>query len=233
VLVIILGSVALAQKEKAWTDWSAKDTTKMLNDSPWGQTQLETTEATGSVSAISSTSGGRNVGVKDPSKENAGAITSYIKYYIRLLSAKPIRQAVVRRLQLEQPAAFEQQAEQLKAFTEATTGDYIVVAVAAEAKDKSMGAMAMKAFQLANMESLAGTTYLELKNGQRVPLMDFKQAVADGLGVKYVFPRTVQGQPLVKGEDEQLHFVSQVSKSVKLEARFKLSEMTYSGKLEY
>src|SRR2546426_710790 len=32
----------MAQKSGAWSDWSRKDAEKILNDSPWGQTQVET-----------------------------------------------------------------------------------------------------------------------------------------------------------------------------------------------
>src|SRR5678816_3663969 len=83
---------------------------------------------------------------RDASKDSPGAITSYIKYYVRLLSAKPVRQAIVRKLMLDSPDMDAERKEQLKSFAEATTSDFIVVAVVAEAKDKSMGRDAVQAF---------------------------------------------------------------------------------------
>ena len=36
-------SGAIAQKQlKPWTDWTKSDVEKILNDSPWGQTQIDT-----------------------------------------------------------------------------------------------------------------------------------------------------------------------------------------------
>src|SRR5436190_8427246 len=105
VVALLLASVAVSQeKTKPWTEWSMKETTKILTDSAWAQTQMETKQAEGAASAITVTTGSsRTMTPKDPSKETPGAITSYIKYFIRFLSARPIRQAVVRKMQLEQP----------------------------------------------------------------------------------------------------------------------------------
>lgn len=235
VIALLLASVATSQdKMKPWTEWNMKETTRILSDSAWAQTQTQTKEAEGSTSAITTTTGSpRSMTPKDPSKDTPGAITSYIKYFIRLLSAKPIRQAVVRKLQLEQPAVYAQQAEALNAFAEVTSSDYIVIAVAAEAKDQSMGAAAQQAFKSAKLESLQTATYLERKDGARVQLIDFKLPVPDGLGAKFVFPRMLKNEPFIRAEDGHVRFVSQLSDKVKLDARFKVSEMMYNGKLEY
>jgi len=235
IIALILTSVAASQdKTKPWTDWSMKETTRILSDSAWAQTQVQTKEAEGSTSAITTTTGSpRSMTPKDPSKDTPGAITSYVKYFIRFLSARPIRQAVVRKMQLEQPEFYAQQAGALKSFAEATSSDYIVIAVAAEAKDQSMGAAAQQAFKSAKLESLQATTYLERKDGARVQLIDLKPPVPDGLGAKFVFPRRLKNEPFISAEDGYVRFVSQLSNTVKLEARFKVSEMMYNGKLEY
>jgi hypothetical protein len=40
-VVAMFACVALAQKDKPWTEWTRKDVEKTLNDSAWGQTQME------------------------------------------------------------------------------------------------------------------------------------------------------------------------------------------------
>lgn len=41
--VCALGAALAAQvNEKPWTEWSKRDAEKILNDSPWGQTQIDT-----------------------------------------------------------------------------------------------------------------------------------------------------------------------------------------------
>jgi hypothetical protein len=226
-------SALIAQTGKPWLEWNMKETTKVLNDSAWGQTQLETKEAEGAATAITNTGSSRTMVPRDASKDSPGAITSYIKYYIRLLSAKPVRQAVVRKLMLDSPDMDAARKEQLKSFADATTSDFIVVAVVAEAKDQSMGRDALQAFQTATFDSLKDSTYLETRDGQRVLLADFKAPIADGLGAKFVFPRTLNNQPFITPESGQLKFFSQLSKKIKLEARYKVSDMLYEGRLEY
>jgi hypothetical protein len=232
-LMFLATAALIAQTGKPWLEWNAKETTKILNDSAWGQTQLETKEAEGASAAITNTGSSRTMVPRDASKDSPGAITSYIKYYIRLLSAKPVRQAFVRKLMLDSPDMNPEQKEQLKSFAEATTSDFIVVAVVAEAKDGSTGRDAVQAFKTATFDSLKESTYLERRDGQRVLLADFKAPIADGLGAKFVFPRTLNNQPFLDAESGQLKFSSQLSKKIKLEARYKVSDMLYDGRLEY
>src|SRR5213592_4065299 len=162
VVTLAIGLAVSAQKEtKLWTEWTQKDVLKVLNDSAWGQTQVETEQATGSTAAITSTTDKEKLN-RDASKPTTGAVTGYIKYFIRFLSARPIREAVVRKLQLEQPSMA--MTEQLKAFAETGSTDYIVVSVLAEASDKKMAGSAMQAFNTASLESLKEVTYLERKD---------------------------------------------------------------------
>lgn len=234
VLLMFFGvSGLVAQTGKPWLEWNMKETTKLLNDSAWSQTQLETKQADSGSTAITNTGSSRSMVPRDASKDPPGAITSYIKYYIRLLSAKPVRQAVVRKLILDSPDMNDERKNQLKSFAEATTTDFIVVAVVAEAKDKSMGSEASKAFTAATLESLKESTYLERPDGQKVQLADFRTPVADGLGAKFVFPRTLNSQPFLSPGSGQLKFHSQLSNKIKLEARYKISDLMYNGHLEY
>ena len=233
VFMLLATSALIAQTGKPWLEWNMRETTKILNDSAWGQTQLETKEASSATTAITNTGSSRTMVPRDASKDSPGAITSYIKYYIRLLSAKPVRQAVVRKLMLDSPEMDAERKEQLKSFADATTSDFIVVAVVAEAKDRSTGGEALKAFETATFASLKDSTYIERRDGQRVLLADFKAPVADGLGAKFVFPRMLNNQPFLSADSGQLKFYSQLSSKIKLEARYKVADMLYDGRLEY
>ena len=67
-LICLFAVAAVAQKNKPWTEWTAKDAEKILNDSAWGQTQTE--ESGGSqpsqTSAISSTTAAKEKNVRVP-----------------------------------------------------------------------------------------------------------------------------------------------------------------------
>jgi len=230
-VALLIGSFVSAQKEtKPWTEWTQKDVQRVLNASAWAQTQVETEKASGSTAAVTSTAEPMD---RDPSNPATGSVTGYMKYFIRFLSARPIRQAVVRKLQLERTSTDPRIDEQLKTFAETSSNDFIVVSVAAEASDKKMGGTAIQAFNTANLESLKAVTYLERKDGQRLELSDLRPAVNDGLGAKFVFPRMLNKQPFINDSAGEVRFYCQLSKTIKLTARFKVSEMVYDGKLEY
>ena len=91
----------------------------------------------------------------------------------------------------------------------------------------------MQAFNTASLESLKEVTYLERKDGQRLLLMDFRPPTNDGLGAKFVFVRMLKNQPFMSDEAGQVRFFCQLSKTIKVTARFKASDMMYDGKLEY
>jgi len=231
VVTLGIGLAVSAQKEtKPWAQWTQKDVQRVLNDSAWAQTQVETEKASGSTSAVTSNAEPMN---RDASKPVQGSVTGYVKYFIRLLSARPIRQAVVRKLQLERTSTDPRINEQLKTFAESSSSDFIVVSVAAEASNQKIGGTAIQAFNAANLESLKAVTYLERKDGQRLELSDFRPPANDGLGAKFVFPRTLNTQPFINDSTGEVRFYCQLSKTIKLTARFKVSEMVYDGKLEY
>jgi hypothetical protein len=67
-ILVVFAVSAAAQKTKPWTEWSAKDADKVLNDSGWGQTQTEgETSEPSQTSAISQTTAGRENSVKNAS----------------------------------------------------------------------------------------------------------------------------------------------------------------------
>src|SRR5262245_812650 len=104
VLAFVL-SVGAQKKMTPWTDWSEKEALKVLNDSALGQTQTETNTsemffkpASSARNPISSrpldTSSG--TGNNDTSTQGAVNQATNINYRIRLLTSKPIRQAIAR-----------------------------------------------------------------------------------------------------------------------------------------
>ena len=230
-LVFALMPVAGAQKKaKSWTEWSEKEVAKMLNDSAWGQTQTETNTSEMFYSPTNQGGvGSTNTGGNDRAAQGALNQATSINFRIRLLSSKPIRQAFARKVILQNPQA----EAQLKAFAEQVTTDWIVVAVDYESKDQRFSGKAMQSFNSAIASTLKNNTYLETKNGQRVFLADYKAPIKDGMGAKFIFPRMVDGKPVVDSESGFLRFYSEVLKDVKLNMRFKVSDLMYEGKLEY
>ena len=82
-------------------------------------------------------------------------------------------------------------------------------------------------------ETLKGTCYLERNDGKRVFLTVYEPPTADQTGAKFVFPRSVDGQPFLHSEAESVRFVAEFNDKIKINRKYKLSDMMYNGKLEY
>jgi len=234
--VLMFACLALAQNQKPWTEWTKKDVDKTLNDSAWGQTQTE-----GGSGASQSTSGAvtqvaaprasdRELSRQGESGE--GKPVAYVKYHVRFLSAKPVRAAFARLVLLAKAEPDQALTTQLQGFIDRDFSDYIVVSVGVEVGDQKMAGPIMQAFSAANSEALQKTVYLERKDGKKLFLMDYRPPVEDGMGAKFIFKRAVDGQPFLS-ENDSVRFVAQLNERMKLDTRYKLSNMLYDGKLEY
>jgi len=262
-IISLCRGTAPAQKQfKPWTDWTRSDVEKMLNDSPWGQTQVETDTSEMFYTPTTQTGGGDSASRREQGATNQA---TSVKFHIRWLSAKPIREALVRQEQLTSGKI----SEQLQFFAEGPSYTRIVVAVNFETSDQRFGGRVMQAFSSANMAVLKNSTYLELKDGRRIFLQQYVPPQENILGAAlFVFPRNAEGRPLLIADMVSVRFHSEYeNKSAldtamnppgqtsnprqntgsfsrvanqpespykfKLDMKFKISEMVYQGTLEY
>jgi hypothetical protein len=230
ILLTILSLAAPAQwDKKPYTAWSEKDAQKVLNDSPWGKTQVFSTPG----EMFRSPTSGRQ-GTATPTEPNP-AQALHLNFRMRFLSARPIRQAYGRLLELRQKGGMnEQAAAQLKQFVSGEFLEYVIVAVTCDSQEA--GANTQQAMSLLNSRGTAdlkNNTFLEIKGGQRVFLQEFQPPHQDGIGARFIFPRLINGKPFITSESEEIHFVSELSSTYKLDRRYKIKEMVLDGKLEY
>ena len=236
-VVAMSACVALAQKDKPWTEWTKKDVDKTLNDSAWGQTQTDggagaqssNTSAVTQVAAQRASD--RELNTRQGESGEAKPV-NYVKYHVRFLSAKPVRAAFARQVLLAKEQPDEALTTQLQGFIDRDFSEYIVISVGVEVGDQKMAGPIMAAFNGANSETLAKTVYLERKDGKKLFLMEYRAPVGDGMGAKFIFKRVLDGQPFLS-ENDNVRFVAQLNEKMKLDARYKLSNMLYDGKLEY
>lgn len=246
---LLAAGIVAQQKPGAWTELSAKEAEKILNDSPWGQTQTDTNTSemvysptVGSAAGSTSSRPARTTGMRDEqadrnrSRATEGAYNQAvtINYRVRFLSAKPVREALaVTILQQQSSASSVQAKREMQQFIDRNFGDYIVVAVSYDASDQRLSGKAFQDFNAALADTLKNNTYLERKDGKRIFLMDYRAPVDDGIGARFVFPRVVDGRAFLNGESGDVRFYSEVGANVKLNLRFKVADMVYQGKLEY
>jgi hypothetical protein len=156
-----------------------------------------------------------------------------VNYHVRLLSAKPVRQAFMRTISLEQKNTDPELLEGMTAFVARDFKDYIVVAVTFDSTDSRFSGPALQAFAVARVGTLKNGTYLERKDGKRVQPLAYYPPINDGLGAKFVFPRKVDEQDFINLNSGNFRFYSELSQQIKLNVTYKISDLMYNGSLEY
>ncbi len=232
VLGLALISTSLAQKDKKpWTEWSQNEAQKILNNSAWGrmQTDTDTTEMFFRPTADTR----RAPNAADRAVEGATNQSTNVTYGIRFFSARPVRQAFVRMIQLQQKKLEPEVLERMKNFAEVESTDSIIVAVTVEGTDKRSLGKVLQIVNSAATGTLKNTTYLERNDGKRLFLQEYVTPGRDGFGARFIFPRIVDGQPFLTKDFAEVRFVSDFDPMVKLNMRFKLADMMLDGQLEY
>ena len=240
--LLLFVSIGVSQ-EKPWAEWTRAEAEKILNHSPWGQTQTETdtTEMVYTPTTQGGTTGSTRSGeltdrqAINNSRVNQGATNQAISvnYHVRLLSAKPVRQAFMRVMELTRKDLDPQTLKGLRSFVERDFSEYIAIAVTFDSTDGRYSGPALQAFGSATLGTLKNRTYLERRDGKRLFLMDYYTPINDGLGAKFIFPRLVDERNFLNADSGSFRFYSEVGNQIKLNVTFKMSDLMYNGQLEY
>ena len=248
VLTALFTVISVAQKNKPWSEWSKEEVAKILNYSPWGQTQsdTDTTEmfyspTKGGTSSVGASLSTATIGKASDqqsinnNRADRGATNTAVSvnYHVRFLSAKPVREAISRMIMLSPHQPVEDFEGLMQTFVDRDFGEYIVLSVTLDSDDGRFSAPPLQTFASSTADTLKNTTYLERKDGKRLYLMDYRAPQNDGLGAKFVFPRTMDGKPFLTDQDGTLRFYSEAGNNIKLNIKYKLADMIYDGKLEY
>ena len=225
-LFSIMAITLLAQKGekklKPWTEWTQKDAEKLLDNSGWSQTQVMTDISQMFYSPANS------------SRSTKGAVNQAVPMYFRIcfLTAKPVRQAWARLIELKSkpnPAV----KKQLVDFVEGGRSDeWITIAVSFRSDQPQYEREAMQAFNSATSGLLKNNTYLEMKNGTRQFLDDYRPG-NEPWGSMFRFKRVVDGKPFITPECGEVRFYTELNKDLVLNMRFKVADFNYEGSFEY
>ena len=245
VIITLLLSIGAAQN-KPWTEWTKVEAEKVLNSSAWGQTQTETDTSemmysptslggggTSTRTGITGTQTDRQSVNNNRVAQGANNQAISVNYHVRLLSAKPVRQAFMRVIALTQKTPDKELLDGLKSFVDRDFSNFIVVAVTFDSTDGRYSGPALQAFASGTLGTLKNKTYLERKDGKRVFLMEYHAPINDGLGAKFIFPRIVDEKRFVNADTGSFRFYSEVTTQLKLNVTFKTSDLMYNGQLEY
>lgn len=238
-LVMLLAALfafdASAQtKEKPWHEWSRKDVDKILSDSPWAQTQVDTDVSEMFYRPTSDARTTRNA-PSAGSRLEQGATNEevYMRYRIRFFSARPVRQALVRMMEINDRKIDSEMAARLHNFADLPAKDSIILTVTFESNDQRFSGKVSQIFGSANTGTVKNNTYLERNDGQRLFLEEYVPPGRDGFGARFIFRRHADGVAFVTQDAGEIRFFSEMNKDLKLNTKFKVADMTVDGKLEY
>jgi hypothetical protein len=238
-LTPLLMGVCIAQ-ERTWREWSKTEAEKILNNSAWGQTQTETDTSemvyrptsvgTGAIGRPDASRGpAGSTSTMNNSRADRGATNQAISvnYRVRLLSAKPVRQAFLRVISIAQKKPDPDLTDGLEAFVNRDFKDFIVVAITVDSTDGRFAAPAQEAFATARIGTVKNIAYLERKDGKRVFPIEYHPPITDGLGAKFIFPRRVDEREFLNANSGSFRFYCEMNSQLKLNVTFKIADVTY------
>jgi hypothetical protein len=249
VSVAVMGGllgVVCAQNElpkQPFSHWSKSEVEAVLNNSPWARQQelrikfdKETQKAAGSYSGVSGAAAAQS-----EMEVTSQAPVDFI-FTLRLRSALPVRQALVRLKALEtnvekmsdqQRVAYETQVKGLLECP-ACAGNYVVT-LSSKSKN-SPGADAVYAtFKGGRLADLQRYVYLANERGERRALIHFVAPRAPGDEAVFFFPRTDEkGAPLLTTDNKEL-LINLTDNQVNAITNFKLdvTKLLLNGKVEF
>jgi hypothetical protein len=226
-ICLIAAASVVGQKQlKPWKEWSKNDAQKVLNDSPWAHLQIDQDFV--EANPLQRPSDPRDTSVDTRLRQNDG-----MTYGIRFFSARPVRQAFVRMIQLQRKDLGPDQVSRLNTFAEVLSEDSIIIAVTIENPDANMLGKAMQIVRNATTVGLKNNTFLERNDGKRIFIEQYTPPGGDGFGARFIFPRMVDGKPFLGPEVSTVRFVADLGSSVKFSMTYKVKDMMLDGKLEY
>jgi hypothetical protein len=233
-VTVVSVATAIGQKEtKSWKEWSRSEAEKVLNNSAWGQLQVDTDTSEMFFQPTTDGRSGRAPNAGSRLEQGATNQATSLTYGIRFFSARPVRQAFIRMIQLQKKNLEPDVISRMNNFAELTSAESIIIAVTVEGTDKRSLGKVMQIVASAATGTLKNNTYLERSDGKRVFLEQYVPPGRDGFGARFIFPRMVDERPFLTPEQAEVRFVSEFDSTIKLNMRFKLANMMLDGKLEY
>lgn len=224
------------KKYKSWDKWDYDECWKILDESPW-------------VSMV-------QFGVKGRTSTNINGVEySHVPYMnYRLFSSRPIRRAYARLITLQAKGDTRTMSDDLKKFVDADYSDKIIISALVSLKtevpfgnteqlsaygmtghsqiDGNYGIRGLQFEQPITVEELRKITYLQFKSGRKVYLQDYFKAQQGSFGAQLVFPRKIEGKPILESEQGEVELHITIN-AINQKAYFKISDLRYEGKLEY
>lgn len=218
--ILTAGTAEIPSDEPYWK-WTLEKAVQVLNSSAWARQETFTRVVGGVGSGVS------------------GEKEIYNTFYVRFLSARPIREAFVRIQQIQHNYdGFT--AEEKKRFDgltrpnlEMDTSEWVVVTVAFRSNDPNEESGVRRYFQAQTKETLKTRAFLSTQRFSQVEIAAYFPPREEGVGAKFVFPREINGVPLIAGNGDRITFelTDVPGANPRLRSTFSIRPMVVDGKV--
>lgn len=175
---------APAGEEPFWK-WPLSKAVKILNSSAWARQETFTSVVPGVGSG------------------QAGEKEIYTTFYVRFLSADPIREAYARILQIEY-GYDRMSAEEKRRFDRLLepvlgleTDDWVVIGLSCRSNDPEQESQMRRYFHSQTAATLRDKVFLSTERHSQVRIQAYFPPAEESVGARFVFPRTIEGEDLV------------------------------------
>ena len=206
--------------QRDFSSWTLAEATRILNRSPWARKQTYTRVVGGVGSGIH------------------GEKEIFNTFFVRLLSAPPIRRAYARIQQIQNgydemtPAAKGRLDAGIAPGLNLDVSRWIVLTISFRSNNPNMELSVKRFFDSQRLETMRDRAYLATENFPRVELAAYFPPREDAVGAKFVFPRHIDGVPVVAPDQKEVNFeVNIPSVYRRLRVNFSVADMLVEGTL--
>ena len=229
-MLLTFGSLAWGQTgvtDNSYKKWSKKDVEKVLNDSPWVSVQEVRISKEGQAQRVAGAPPSLTRDETNSVASGGSDIPIDFIFTLRLRSALPIRQALVRQKQLE--AKYDSMDEKKKAaFDTSSAGllecpacvDNYVVTLSSRSKNSPGADAVYTTFKGARLDDIKRYMYLSNERGERRELVHFVPPRVPGEEAVFFFPRLDKEANQLFRPDSKEAIVNLTNNQVSLSTNF-------------
>jgi hypothetical protein len=215
------GAAAASFTYEPFQQWSLAKAVEVLNASPWARHETFTQVIAGIGSGIS------------------GEKEIYNTFYVRFLSARPVREAYARIQQIQRgydrmsPPDKRRFAQIQQASLEMDVADWVVLSVTFRSNDPNEESTVRRFFQSETAKTLKNKAFLSTPVFSQVEIAAYFAPREESVGAKFVFPRKINGIPIVSTDSDAVTFelLDVPGAQPRLRVSFSVKPMLLDGKL--
>lgn len=246
VLCLACGPLVLGQTiysvDNSYKKWSKKDVERVLNNSPWVSVQEVRIRKEGQAQRIAGAPPSLTRDETNSVASGGSDIPIDFIFTLRMRSALPIREAIVRQKQLDakydsmdekQKSAFDARVKGLLECP-ACVGNYVLT-LSSKSKNSPGADAVYSTFKGARIDDIKRYIYLANERGERRELVHFVAPRAPGEEAVFFFPRLDdKGNPLF-GADSKEAIVNLTNNAVNLSTnfRFDIAKVISNGQVSF